>query len=253
MYVPVYRYTCTGCMPCKVNHKLRARMRTTLADLIRRHDDLQVNALMNTLCLADGTVWSEASRLIRKLPQRAAGLGIPSAADIADAAFTGATLLIPELLGSLLGATVEVPAPEVRDYLGRWEVECSNNSLRTPTVGEHPARRTAIGSSSFPWRRAAAWSAAWEIAAADKRFGAHWSSVRADRVGCAGFVGDVGTWQCHNTHYPDDDVGREYRAGLARYLCLPLCETASSAADAGRPRWTPMGTTRWSVPRAAAR
>ncbi len=61
---------------------------------------------------------------------------IPSAADIADAAFTGATLLTPELLGSLLGATVE--AAEVRDYLGRWEAECSTNSLRTPTIGENP-------------------------------------------------------------------------------------------------------------------
>ena len=29
-------------------------------------------------------------------------------------------------------------AAEVRDYLGRWEAECSTNSLRTPTIGEHP-------------------------------------------------------------------------------------------------------------------
>ena len=29
-------------------------------------------------------------------------------------------------------------AAEVRDYLGRWEAECSTNSLHTPTVGEHP-------------------------------------------------------------------------------------------------------------------
>jgi hypothetical protein len=47
-----------------------------------------------------------------------------------------------------------------------------------------------------------------EIAAADN---AHWSSARADRVGCAGFVGDVGNWQedhYHNAHYLDDDIGR---------------------------------------------
>ncbi len=60
-----------------------------------------------------------------------------------------------------------------------------------------------------------------EIAAADKRLGAHWSSVRADRVGCAGFVGDVGSWQ--EDHGLHDDVGRAYRVGLARHLCLPLC------------------------------
>ena len=50
---------------------------------------------------------------------------------------------------------------------------------------------------------------------AGKWLGAHWSSVRVDRVGCAGFVGDVGSWladRYHNTHYPDDDdVGRAYR------------------------------------------
>jgi hypothetical protein len=69
-------------MMYKVNHVLRTR--TALADLIRRHDD------RNTLCLADGTACSEVSRLIRRLPQRAGGLGIPSAADIVDAAFTGA-------------------------------------------------------------------------------------------------------------------------------------------------------------------
>jgi hypothetical protein len=38
-------------MTYKVNHVLRARTRTALAD----HDDLQVKALMNTLYLADGT------------------------------------------------------------------------------------------------------------------------------------------------------------------------------------------------------
>jgi hypothetical protein len=56
-----------------------------------------------------------------------------------------------------------------------------------------------------------------EIAAVDKRLGAHWSSVRADRVGCAGFVGNVGSSQedrYHNTLYPDDDFGRAYRLGL---------------------------------------
>ncbi len=78
---------------------------------------------MSTLCLADGTVWTEASRLIRSLPQSARGPGIPSPADIADVAFTGATLLIAELLGSLLDATVEVPVvAEVSDFLGRWVV-----------------------------------------------------------------------------------------------------------------------------------
>ncbi len=35
-------------MTYKVNHVLRARTRTALADLIRRHDDVQVKALMNT-------------------------------------------------------------------------------------------------------------------------------------------------------------------------------------------------------------
>ncbi len=35
-------------MTYKVNHVLRARKRTALADLIRRRDDLQVKALMNT-------------------------------------------------------------------------------------------------------------------------------------------------------------------------------------------------------------
>jgi hypothetical protein len=113
----------------KVNHVLRARTRTALADLIRRRDDLQVNALMNTLCLADGTVWSEASRLIRRLPNAWAAWASRS---MADAAFTGAILLIPELLGGVLGATVEVPmAAEVRSYLVRWEAERSTHSLRT--------------------------------------------------------------------------------------------------------------------------
>jgi hypothetical protein len=46
---------------------------------------------------------------------------------------------MPKLLGSLLGATVELAvAAEVRSCLARWEVECSTNSLRTPTIGEHP-------------------------------------------------------------------------------------------------------------------
>ncbi len=64
-----------------------------------------------------------------------------------------------------------------------------------------------------------------EIAATDKRLGAHWSSVRVDQVGCAASIDDIGSWQedrYHNTHYPDDDVGRTYRVGLTRYLCLPL-------------------------------
>ena len=121
--------------------------------------------------------------------------------------------------------------------------------VRRPSTST-PARRAAIGSSSYPRGRAAAWNAAWlwEIAAADKRLGAH-------RVGCAGFVGDVGNWQedrYHNAHYPDNDIGWAYRVGLARYLCLPLCEAGSLCRDAGRQRWTPTVTTRWSVPRAAA-
>ena len=233
-------------MAYKVNHVLRARTRTVLADLIRRHDDLQLKALMSTLCLADDTAWSEASRLIRRLPQRAGGLGIPSAADIADAAFTGATLLIPELLSRLLGPAVEVPvAAEVRDYLGRWDAECSSNSLRTPSIGEHPRQASrhrqqllSTGKSRRLERRMG------EIAAADRRLGAHWSSVRADRVGCAGFVGDIGSWQedrYHNSHYPDDDVGRAYRVGLARYLCLPLCEAASLCRGCGEAALDPYG------------
>ncbi len=47
--------------------------------------------------------------------------------------------------------------------------------------------------------------------------------------------------------YSDDDIGQAYRVG-------PLCEAGSLhvAADAGRQRWTPTVTMRWSVPRAAA-
>ncbi len=88
-------------------------------------------------------------------------------------------------------------ATEVRDYLGRWEAECSTNSLRTPTIGEHPRQVSRHRQQLLSTGRAAAWNAAWlgEIAAADKRLGAHWSSVRASRVGCAGFVGDIGNWQ----------------------------------------------------------
>ncbi len=70
--------------------------------------------------------------------------------------------------------------------------------------------------------------------------GAHWSSVRPDRVGCAGFVGDlVGSWQedrYHNTHYyPDDDVGRGLPGGART---VPLPATVRGGLDAGRPRWT---------------
>ncbi len=72
-----------------------------------------------------------------------------------------------------------------------------------------------------------------EIAAADERLGAHWSSVRADRVGRVRGV-------------------RRRR----RQLCLPLCEAASlplcRGRRRGRPRWTATVTTRWSVPKAAA-
>jgi hypothetical protein len=78
--------------------------------------------------------------------------------------------------------------------------------------------------------------------AADKRLGAHW---RAHRVGCAGeFVGDVGSWQedrYHNTRYPDDDVGRAYRVGLVRYLCLPLCEAVSLSRGCGEAALDPNG------------
>jgi hypothetical protein len=128
-------------MTYKVNHVLRARAWTALADLIWRHDDLQVKALMNTLCLANGTVWSEASRLIRRLPQRAGGLGIPSAADIADVAFTGATLLTSA-------------ACSARRWRFRWSPRCATTSgggggvlhqlpaytdhRRAPTTGEPP-------------------------------------------------------------------------------------------------------------------
>ena len=128
--------------------------------------------------------------------------------------------------------SVQVPS----DYLGAGGKRPSappTPCVRQPSAST-PARQAAISSSSYPRGRAAAWNAAWgksaEVAAADKRLGAHWSSVRADRVGCAGFVGDVGNWQedrYHNAHFPGDDIGRAYRVGLARYLCLPLCEAGS--------------------------
>jgi hypothetical protein len=117
------------------------------------------------------------------------GLGILS---IVDAVFTGSTLLILELL---VGAMVEVPvAADVRSYLAWWKAERSTNSLRTPTIGEHPHQASrhrqqllSTGDSRRLERRLG------EIAAADKRLGAHWSSVQADQVGCAGFIGDVGS------------------------------------------------------------
>ena len=72
------------------------------------------------------------------------------------------------------------------------------------------------------------------------RTGAAWW---ADRVGCAGFVGDIGSWQedrYHNTHYPDDDVGRAYRVGLVRYLCLPLYEAGSLCRGCGEATLDPL-------------
>ena len=75
-----------------------------------------------------------------------------------------------------------------------------------------------------------------EIAAADKQ---------ADRVGCAGFVGDDGNWQedrYHNAHYLDDEIGQAYRVvGLARYLCLPLGEAGSLCRGCGEATLDPYG------------
>ncbi len=75
---------------------------------------------------------------------------------------------------------MEVPVvAEVCDCLGRWEeAECSTNSLRTPTIGGHPRQASrhkeqllSTGKSRRLERRMG------EIAAAEKRLGAHWSSV----------------------------------------------------------------------------
>jgi hypothetical protein len=132
----------------KVNHVLRARTRTAL---IRRHDDLQAKALMSTLCLAGGTVRSEASQHIRRLSQRAGGLGIPSAADIADAACTGATLLTPELLGSLVGAMVEVPArlPRAGGEGVPHQLPAHADRQRAPHRAEAGQRVGAAGFATF--------------------------------------------------------------------------------------------------------
>ncbi len=93
--------------------------------------------------------------------------------------------------------------------------------LRTPTIGEHPRQashhRQQLLSTGESRRLECRMG---EIAAADKRVGVHWgSSVRADQFRCAGCIGVVGSWQ-QECYHPDDDVGRAYRVGLARYLCL---------------------------------
>ena len=153
-------------MTYKVNHVLRARTRTALADLIRRLDDLQVKALMNTLCLADGTVWSEASRLIRRLPQREGGPGHPVGGG-------------PRGCGVHRRPRSSSAACSARRWRFRWPPRCATTSgggrrsapstacVRRPSAST-PTRRAAIGSSSYPRGRAAAWNAAWlgEIAAA---------------------------------------------------------------------------------------
>ena len=100
------------------------------------------------------------------------------------------------------------------------------------TSASTPARRAAIGSSSYPRGRAAAWGRSRRRTGGSARTGAACGRTESG----AGFVDDFGSWQkdrYHNTHYPDDDVGRAYRVGLARYLCLPLCEAASLCRGCG--------------------
>ena len=92
-------------------------------------------------------------------------------------------------------------AAEVRDYLGRWEVECSTNSLRTPTIGKHPRQasrhRQSTGESRRLERRM---GESRRPTSGSARTGA---ACATDGVRCAGFVGDVGNWQkdrYHNAH-----------------------------------------------------
>jgi hypothetical protein len=73
-------------MTYKINHIVRQHPRGRLTELVRRHDALQSEALLGTLCLPQTTPWSPAARAIRRLPVREGGLGIPAMSDIADAA-----------------------------------------------------------------------------------------------------------------------------------------------------------------------
>ncbi len=45
----------------------------------------------------------------------------------------------------------------------------------------------------------------------------------------------------YNEYSPDDDIGQAYRAGLARYVCLPLCKVASLCRGCGEAALDPDG------------
>jgi hypothetical protein len=110
-----------------------------LADLILPHDDdLQVKEAPIEHALP---AWPTAPQ---PPPTRAwGGLGIPSAVDIADAALTGTTLAAdsgaPRQPARRDGGRSRWPpaCAATSSRSGKWRTP-PTNSLRTPTIGEHP-------------------------------------------------------------------------------------------------------------------